>query len=682
MAVKTTVELQVRVENVAWSRNLAPPGYPNRTTFCGSLCVVKETEDFEKNFVTPEFMLDLPCSSRLVVWLVSLEIEEADEPILRYKGLIRIIKHDGPNLKKLSTHLRNWVKFHSSGTKPKTVKTWISNMLYEIRHTSTDALTDVETHDELPITKRRSLWASLDWSTLPRPLRLYADGAWLASETLIELVGVCSSQRSAVLPIYWEQRCTDDSPELNRETPVTLTRFDLWHPLGWSVCHPFKSDSPYAFWSHEAVIAEPQLASTNSSPAFQAKAARKLKAFQTLCEKNLLVKHQSVWIWKHWSDQWFALWDLWLEKAGVENGGATLSATNCRTLISLRGSCDAFLYEWQGPKEDTTVFTTSTERAMALQTLGLHVTVVSLQGRFADYGVATSSSTPQKPQKSGVVRIRPNRVRYVFFDKAERWTFTHARNALKLLPDEKDVRIGVLVDSLLNLDGTARWKNPASPHAFSIFMDMYNADRVVHTCRHSDLPTLPAINNQIAHWKSLTNVYVADDKESRDDKIAVFYENHANALIVCERATQVADVLSAVYESSSRSKISLNERIYLINLDMHGTVIGFHTRIRSCNPKKIESRTVGMVSRPMDVCVKVGDQNLYFDVSELPMRKAGVIIPSALFGHTGYTLFVLDDQKWIRWQHLEEYLKRVDPQKAFLIGSTERLGRLLMEKTD
>jgi hypothetical protein len=211
MAVKTTVELQVRVENVAWSRNLAPPGYPNRTTFCGSLCVVKETEDFEKNFVTPEFMLDLPCSSRLVVWLVSLEIEEADEPILRYKGLIRIVKHDGPNLKKLSTHLRNWVKFHSSGTKPKTVKTWISNMLYEIRHTSTDALTDVETHDELPITKRRSLWASLDWSTLPRPLRLYADGAWLASETLIELVGVCSSQRSAVLPIYWEQRCTDDS---------------------------------------------------------------------------------------------------------------------------------------------------------------------------------------------------------------------------------------------------------------------------------------------------------------------------------------------------------------------------------------------------------------------------------------------------------------------------------------
>ena len=136
--------MQVRVENVSWSRNLAPPGFPNRTTFCGSLCVVKETEDFEKNFVTPEFMLDLPCTTRLVVWLVKIEIEETeDEPVLRYKGLVRIVKHEGPNLKKLSTHLRNWVKFHSPGTKQKAVKTWISNLLYELRQTATEPLPDL-----------------------------------------------------------------------------------------------------------------------------------------------------------------------------------------------------------------------------------------------------------------------------------------------------------------------------------------------------------------------------------------------------------------------------------------------------------------------------------------------------------------------------------------------------------
>jgi len=86
-----------------------------------------------------------------------------------------------------------------------------------------------------------------------------------------------------------------------------------------------------------------------------------------------------------------------------------------------------------------------------------------------------------------------------------------------------------------------------------------------------------------------------------------------------------------------------------------------------------------MVSKPVDVCIRVGEQKLYFDASRLSMRKAGVIIPSMLFGHSGYTLFVLDDQRWMRWQHLEEFLKRLDPQKAFLIGSTNRLGKLIMQ---
>ena len=676
------VELQVRVENVAWSRNLAPPGYPNRTTFCASLCVEKETDDFEKNFVTPEFMLDLPCTSRLIVWLVELEIQEpADsdsEPVLRYKRLIRIVKHNGPSLKKLSTHLRNWIKFHSPGLQQKVAKTWINNMLYEMRQTSDVPLPDSETHDKLSLEKRRSLWASFDWTTVSKPLRLYADGAWLASETLNELVGVCCSQRSAVLPVYWEQRCTDEPPALNRETPATLTRSDLWHPLGWSVCLPFDSDSDISQWSRSAVFPQPQPAPTDSSPVYQAKAARRIKAFQTLCEKGLFVQYQTVWIWKHWAAQWEALWDMWLDGADLGDGGATLSTANCRTFIRLNGTCDAFLYEWQGPKEATTVFTTTTERALALQTLGLHVIVVSLQGRFAEYGSIASSSS-KTPQKPGIVRITPTRTRYVFFDKSERWTFTHARNALRMLSDEPDVRIGVLSDSPTPPEEHIPWQNPASPCAFTLFMYLHNGERVTHTCRHSDLPMLPAVNHQISLWKQLKNVLVADDTESRNDKIAAFYQSHANTLIVCERGTQIPGVLSTVYETSSRSRLQVDERVYLFDLDMHGTVAGFQSRIRGRQGRPITSQTIGMVSKPVDVCIRVGEQKLYFDASRLSMRKAGVIIPSMLFGHSGYTLFVLDDQRWMRWQHLEEFLKRLDPQKAFLIGSTNRLGKLIMQ---
>lgn len=658
-----TVELEVRVEDVKWCRNVSPRGFPNKTTFCATFCVQKEEGYFEKGFVTPAFMVDLPAPSRLIVWKIAIEIREDGpsdaEPgdLLRYAGVLDIVKIEGPSIMHLKRQLRDWIKFSDCDFKLTVAKKWVDRLLCDLEMTEKE-------HKAKTLAERRSLWASHDWTQYHRMVQLCADGAWLTADTLGELMGVCRLERTAVLPVYWEQRGIDTAPCLNRETPVGLTQHNPWKPLGWSVCKPFDSTSPYAFWSKFAAVC-------GLPPPKHA------DSFEALGDK--MTKIGDVSFWAHWKPQWDLFFDEWLDSGGIESGGATLDAPNCRTLISMVGSSDAFLYEWEGPKDQTTIITTNPQRAYALASLNMHVVVINLNGFFCEYGepVKIAAKGPQTP---GIVRITASRPHYVFFDSAENWTITHGHQALEVIKRRfggQDTRIGALWTQ--QDDTLVRWDNDASPRILAILMGFAGGDTCYHACKHSDRGK-PGVARRFAAWKELKGVYVAETPEVLQDQVSAFLCEKKHPLFVCERGKQIATVRSALYDTTSNTKISIGERVYLFDLDMYGIVTTFQPQSRAVKPTRVDKASAGMLGyKAYDVGVKIGDNVLYFDLGTFLMRKASVVSTTSLSGHTGATLFVLSDDWWVKAENFETFLSLVDPQTAYLVGSSRRLATLLLD---
>lgn len=640
----------VRIEQLKWCRTLAPVGYPNRSTMCATFCTTKKSGPFDKGFVTPEFMVDLPAMSRGITYRFEVEVLDDNIELVR---VVDVVFTPGPDFAQLKTQICDWIRHSPTRLKVTVVsKAWFPEIFNDIGMTADE-------FKAMSLTERRAIWASHDWSGYHKAVQMAVDGLWLSKDTLRSLMGVCVHQRTSVLPLYWEQRGLDTRPEIDRTSPATLVVHDVWSPCGWSVCLPFTKISAFSYWHKWAAVLNNNIYDKQRAN------------FDMLVENGHMVTVGQVSFWSQWRAQWEAVFDLWL----LAQSGSTMSERNCRTVISLVGTCDAFLYEWKNSKKNTTVFTTSVERAEMLQSFGYHIVVFSLKGVFFEYGEQVQVQAPE-PSDTGRIRINISSAQYVLFDNAQDWTLAHGYRALQHIAswNKPDVRIGLLY--IKPESDMVRWDNDASPRIFASLLASATGDLTYHVCENGDQRGV-GVPERIEAWKKVQGVYAADDTGVLQNRMDDFVGIAQRPIYVCETQKLVQHVNNILFGTSSRTRFFVGERVYLHSLDMYGEIVSFvsHDRMRS---KKLEGASAGMFrDTPPDMCVDIGGVRQVFEMDKLSVAKATVVTPGMLRGHSGWVLFVLGSEGWMTLGSFKRYLCLFNPRLARLVAPRKRLKALL-----
>jgi hypothetical protein len=654
-------DITVRIEKVKWCRTLAPFGYPNRSTMCVTFCTTKETPPFAKEYVTPEYLVNLPAMSRGITYRIRVQVQGDDVKLVR---VLDVVSTQGPNFARLKSQLCDTIRHTDTRLKISVIRDVWYPQIYKDMGCTADEF------KAKPIGERRALWASQDWSKYHKFVQQAVDGLWMPKETLRSLMGVCLYQRTAVLPTYWELQGREDEPGIDRSCPPTLVMHNKWQPLGWSVCLPFDptttTGQAFKYWSRWAAVLN-----DNVHP-------NQREQFTSLVQAEHMTTVGLVTFWSQWKPQWEAVQDLWIQESGLEPGGPALTERNCRTVISLVGTCESFLYEWPNPKERTTVFTTNVERAEMLQSLGYHVVVFSLKGVFTEFGDSTVTERKRKPLvlSKNTIRINVSVARYVLFDNAQDWTLAHGYRALKHIQTwtDDDVRVGLLY--IKPRSDLVRWDNDASPRILAALLACSTADITYHVCENVDDHDV-GVPERIESWKKVQGVYAADDTGVLRNKMDEFVGLAQRPIFVCETQKLVSHVNDILFDTSSRTRLFQTERVYIESLDMYGEITGFvsHDRRRR---NKIEQGSAGMYrDRPLDVKISIGGIEQTFELDKLKATKATAVTPGMMRGHSGWVLFVLGSDGWMSIDSFKRYLCLVNPRLARLVAPRARLKQLL-----